>query len=123
MILPTPLPIDIFVVDDERVIGQTLGIILREAGYEVKVFDSPRAAIDNLDARPRLLLTDQMMPEILGCELATVVSAFSPATQLILFSSSLTAQDSEWRALLDQSTGTRLLAKTHAPQPPDRLHS
>jgi len=110
----TPLtspPIDIFVVDDQRLIGQTLGIILRQVGYDVTVFDHPRTVIENLGARPRLLLTDQMMPEISGCELASIAVALSPATQVILFSSSLTHQDSEWHALLERSGDARLLAK------------
>ena len=117
----TPLtspPIDIFVVDDQRLIGQTLGIILRQVGYSVTVFDHPRTAIENLVARPRLLLTDQRMPEISGCELASIAVALSPATQVILFSSSLTPQDAAWRALLESSGEFRLLTK---PLHPSRL--
>ena len=55
---------DISVVDDERVIGQTLGMILRNAGYRVEVFEDPHNALLSMHRAPRLLLTDDNMPQL-----------------------------------------------------------
>lgn len=102
---------DIFVVDDERVIGQTLGIILRQAGYDVRVYEDPCAAVSELTAKPRLLISDQQMPGLSGCELASLVTVEAPQTKVLLFSSSLLQSDPEWMALKLLSREARLLAK------------
>ncbi len=105
------LPVDIFVVDDEQVIGHTLGLILRQAGYGVNVFESANAAIKSLHAAPRLVISDQVMPGLTGCELAAVLNDAIPATKVLLFSSSLSHTDVEWQAVKAKSSEARLLAK------------
>jgi DNA-binding NtrC family response regulator len=105
------LPIDIFVVDDERVIGHTLGIILRQAGYGVSVFEDALQAREHLHTAPRLLISDQQMPGLSGCELAFAAFEKAPETKVLLFSSSLAHTDVEWRAVAKRSNAAKLLAK------------
>lgn len=105
------LPIDIFVVDDERIIAQTLGIILRQAGYGVSVFHDPCTARQQLNVSPRLVIVDQHMPGLSGCELASVVFSETPQTKVLLFSASLSPGDVEWQALQTSAGEAKLLAK------------
>lgn len=109
---------DIFVVDDERVIGQTLGIILRQAGYRVEVFHDPLVALQRSHCPPRLILTDQTMPAISGTLLATKFLAVNPALAVIVFSGNLMETDIEWKALRRLSASSRLL---HKPLHPTQL--
>ena len=107
---------DIFVVDDERVIGQTLGIILRRAGYRVKVFHDPFVALHALRCPPRLLLTDHTMPFLSGTCLATKFIASSPSMAVLVFSGDLMDTDSEWQILSRQAANSRLLHKPLHPK-------
>ena len=58
----------ILVVDDDTDVRETLGEVLAEAGFDTRLFDSGRAALDFLQAggRPALILLDLMMPEMNG---------------------------------------------------------
>lgn len=110
--------VDIFVVDDDRVIGQTLGIILRLAGYGVSVFEDAFNALQCLHTGPRLLISDHQMPGLSGCELAGLVLRNTPAVKMLLISASLTLSDLEWQAVQKSSGDAKLMAK---PLAPDRL--
>ncbi len=60
----------IFVVDDDLDLRETLGELLTEEGYAIRLLENGRAALDLLRAgvRPRLILLDLMMPEMSGWE-------------------------------------------------------
>jgi len=77
----------IFVVDDEPIIASSLGMILRQHGYDAKSFTEPlealRAARSDI---PDLLITDVAMPELSGIELAIRVQAICPECKVLLFS-------------------------------------
>ena len=77
----------ILVVDDEPIVAETLGIILRQAGYEVETFTDAEMALDALREKPAaLVLTDMRMPKMNGVELANRVSDMWPTCHVIILS-------------------------------------
>ncbi len=61
----------VFVVDDEPAITFTLAAILRLNGYDVQSFVNPLEALEAIAGnRPDLLISDVMMPEMSGVDLA-----------------------------------------------------
>ena len=77
----------VFVVDDETVIATTLATILRYQGLDASSYDSPVEALKaaRKDA-PDLLISDVMMPEVSGIELALQIRESCPDCKVILFS-------------------------------------
>ncbi len=61
-------PRPILVVDDDTDLRETLGELLTEEGYEPRLFENGRTALDCLrhGIRPKLILLDLMMPEMNG---------------------------------------------------------
>ncbi|HET8732720.1 MAG TPA: response regulator [Anaeromyxobacteraceae bacterium] len=59
----------IVVVDDDTDLRETLGELLVDEGYDARLFENGRAALDFLrraDDDPQLILLDLMMPEMNG---------------------------------------------------------
>jgi CheY-like chemotaxis protein len=58
----------ILVVDDDTDLRETLGELLSEEGYDTRLFENGRRALEFLRAgeRPKLILLDLMMPEMNG---------------------------------------------------------
>jgi CheY-like chemotaxis protein len=61
-------PRPIVVVDDDNDLRETLGELLIEEGYDARLFENGRSALDFLreGGDPRLILLDLMMPEMNG---------------------------------------------------------
>ena len=77
----------VLIVDDEKLIVDTLAEILEGAGFHVV------AAYDALTAlgaanrfRPDYLLSDVLMPQMNGVELAIAIRKMHPAAKILLFS-------------------------------------
>jgi CheY-like chemotaxis protein len=84
----------VFVVDDEWVIASTLAAILQQNGYESVYFTQPLAALEAARSKaPVLLISDVMMPEMSGIELAIQLRAFSPGSKILLFSGQAATAD------------------------------
>jgi DNA-binding NtrC family response regulator len=80
-------PVDVLVVDDEQTIADTLAMILSKTGYRVRVaYDGSRALAIAREERPRLVITDVVMPGMSGIELALAVETLLPETKVLLFS-------------------------------------
>jgi CheY-like chemotaxis protein len=87
VILPEEAVFHIFVVDDERVIAETLAIILGKCGFIATSFTNPLEALEEAPLRsPGLLLTDVVMPVLSGVDLAVQIKEICPNCKILLFS-------------------------------------
>ena len=77
----------ILVVDDERLISDTLCAILNENGFEATAAYSGAEAIASArNLRPEIVLTDVLMPRMSGVELGIQLRGELPDTKIFLFS-------------------------------------
>ena len=80
-------PPRILVVDDERVIADTIVQILNSNGFIAEAAYGGEEAIDKARRHcPELVLTDVLMPEIDGLEAAIAIRELCPDARIILFS-------------------------------------
>ena len=106
----------IYVVDDEHVIATTLAIILTQNGFDALAFGSAKEAITAADVfPPDLLLTDVVMPDMNGIELAIQFRQKYPDCKVLLFSGQAATNN-----LLEEAKGAgydlELLSKPVHPQ-------
>lgn len=81
-------------VDDEKVIAQTLAVLLRQSGFLAESFMNPLEALtEAASTAPDLLISDVMMPEMSGVELAIKLRAFHPNCKILLFSGQAATAD------------------------------
>lgn len=77
----------VLVVDDEPSICDFVAKLLRSRGYVVEIAGSPFAALEMLAAtRPEILVTDVVMPEMSGPELAAAVVETEPSVHVVFMS-------------------------------------
>lgn len=74
------------VLDDDRVVAETLGMILTGGGYDVRVVYSSEQAIDLL-ARwtPEVAIVDILLPGMNGVDFAISLETACPGCQVLLF--------------------------------------
>lgn len=78
----------VFVVDDEDVIATSLAMILRfQGGFRARSFNLPHEALEaaRLEA-PDLLISDVVMPQLSGIDLAIRMQECCPDCKVLLFS-------------------------------------
>jgi DNA-binding NtrC family response regulator len=106
----------VYVVDDEEIIATTLAQIIRNKGFDAKAFTHPREALETARVHaPDVLLTDAIMHEMNGVELAIEVSRMHPACKVLLLSGQAKTSDLLERAR-NQGYNFELLAKPVHPQ-------
>ena len=77
----------ILIVEDEKVVADTLGQILSANGYGIRIAYSAEDAIQTLsDWSPDLAILDVMLPKMNGIEFALVLTKNYPRCHVILFS-------------------------------------
>jgi DNA-binding NtrC family response regulator len=79
----------VLIVDDERIISDTLATIFENAGYEAKAAYSAEQALEFLsqgDWLPDLAILDVRLPNMNGVDLAIHLKAEYPTCKLSLFS-------------------------------------
>lgn len=85
MILPGRLRV--LVADDERIIADTLAMILNQNGYEsVPVYGGRQAVERARRWSPHLFLGDVNMPELSGIQAAIEICEMFPQCRVLLFS-------------------------------------
>jgi two-component system response regulator HydG len=83
----------ILVIDDERAILDTVGILLRGEGFDTELVQNGRDALDRLDAiSPDIVLTDIRMPAISGLEVLAAVRAWDVEVPVILMTAQASLQ-------------------------------
>jgi CheY-like chemotaxis protein len=91
--VPVARPL-ILVVDDERVIADTLSVILSGNGFDVLTAYDGESALELVrKSSPNLLLTDVMMPGMTGIELAIALTKAAPSCKVLLFSGQAATMD------------------------------
>jgi DNA-binding response OmpR family regulator len=77
----------ILIVEDERVVADTLGQILSASGYGVRIAYSAEEALSAIsDWAPDIALLDVMLPNMNGIDLAVALQKPIPGCQILLFS-------------------------------------
>ena len=77
----------ILIVEDEKVVADTLGQILTGKGYEIRVAYSAEDALSLLASwRPQVAILDVMLPKMNGIELALVLKEHMADCHALLFS-------------------------------------
>ena len=77
----------VMVVDDEKVIADSLAAILRISGYMVTAFYDGQSALQAcIAAPPDIVITDVSMPGLNGVEMAIQIRSNYPRCKILLFS-------------------------------------
>jgi DNA-binding response OmpR family regulator len=77
----------IVVIDDEKLIADTLALILRSEGYAAEVaYDGPSGLATCNNFHPHLVISDVVMPGMSGIEVAIELRRKSPGCTILLYS-------------------------------------
>jgi CheY-like chemotaxis protein len=77
----------VLVVDDERLIADTMTEILKRSGFEATcAYDGPSALEMAIQLSPDYVLSDVVMPHMNGLQLAIAVRKALPETEILLLS-------------------------------------
>jgi DNA-binding response OmpR family regulator len=106
----------VLVADDERVIADTLAIILNQSGFEARAVYSGEKAVETArDWRPEMLISDVIMTDLNGIDAAIKIRALLPTCKILLFSGQAATADLLDRAR-NQGHEFEILAKPVHPQ-------
>jgi CheY-like chemotaxis protein len=109
----------VLVVDDERVIADSLSIILSKNGFStMTAYDGASALNLAMTGAPDLLISDVMMPGMTGIELAITLSQVVPRCKVLLFSGQAATVDLLQEA---RSSGHEFTTLTKPIHPTDML--
>ena len=77
----------VLVVDDERVIADTLAIILNQSGFHATAVYSGEKAVETAQTlKPDMVISDVIMNDLNGIEAAIQIRAMLPGCKILLFS-------------------------------------
>lgn len=90
----TPAKPKVLVADDERVIADTLAIILNQSGFDAKAVYSGEAAVETSESwRPNMLISDVIMADLNGIQAAIRIREMLPSCKILLFSGQAATAD------------------------------
>lgn len=106
----------VLVADDERVIADTLAIILNQAGFAATAVYSGEKAVETARTlSPDMLISDVIMTDMNGIDAAIQIRALLPSCKILLFSGQAATADLLDRART-QGHEFEILAKPVHPQ-------
>lgn len=77
----------VFVIDDEKLVADTIALILRTNGYQALALYDAESAIAQLEImKPAIVISDVSMPRMNGVQLAIVVRERCPECRVLLLS-------------------------------------
>jgi CheY-like chemotaxis protein len=84
----------VLVVDDERVIADTLAMILNQSGFDARAVYSGEKAVEMASTfAPDMLITDVIMADLNGIDAAIMIRALLPKIKILLFSGQAATAD------------------------------
>lgn len=111
----------VLVIDDEKLLADTLALVLEREGYEAAVaYDGPAALSRIQTFAPDVVISDVVMPGMNGIEVCRIIQTEHPTCQIILFSGQAAtnelmrnarAEGCDWELLAKPVHPTEMLAK------------
>jgi DNA-binding response OmpR family regulator len=84
----------VLVVDDERVIADTLAMILNQSGFQARAVYSGETALETAATyEPDMLIADVIMADLNGIDAAIQIRALLPKIKILLFSGQAATAD------------------------------
>lgn len=84
----------VLVVDDERVIADTLAMILNQSGFDARAVYSGEKAVKLASTfTPDMLITDVIMADLNGIDAAIMIRSILPNIKILLFSGQAATAD------------------------------
>ncbi len=84
----------VLVVDDERIIADTLAMILNQSGFQARAVYSGEKAVELASTyAPDMLITDVIMADLNGIDAAIQIRALLPEIKILLFSGQAATAD------------------------------
>ena len=106
----------VLVADDERVIADTLAMILNQSGFEARAVYSGEKAVELASAfKPDMIISDVIMADLNGIDAAIRIRALLPQVKILLFSGQAATADLLEKARA-QGYEFEILAKPVHPQ-------
>ena len=106
----------VLVADDERVIADTLAMILNQSGFETRAVYSGEQAIETAAIfQPEMLISDVIMAGVNGIDAAIQIRSLLPEIKVLLFSGQAATADLLEKAR-DRGYDFEILAKPVHPQ-------
>src|ERR1035441_679849 len=82
-----PTKLKVLIADDEKVIADTLAMILNQGGFEARAVYSCQKAVELAPAfQPDLLISDVLMAELNGVDAAIQIRSLLPDIRVFLLS-------------------------------------
>ncbi|MGH9561875.1 MAG: response regulator [Terracidiphilus sp.] len=106
----------VFVVDDDPGTASTIAAILNASGFQVTTFTDPEKAVQAAELScPGILISDVVMPQLNGVELAIKFKAACPKCKILLFSGNASA-NSFMKVATEQGHAFTLMSKLILPE-------
>lgn len=84
----------VLVADDERVIADTLAMILNQSGFDARAVYSGEKALEEAPTfQPNMLISDVIMADLNGIDAAIRIREILPTIKILLFSGQAATAD------------------------------